>query len=91
MSCTENNLFYDKENSKSIWDKNNKILNLHKTLQKIRFATGDEFWFYYIYFIYALLYIINFSVCHQIRIILWGGRLAHILEFTPNSSNDDDA
>lgn len=35
MSFTENNLFYDKENSKSIWDINNKIPNLLKTFEKI--------------------------------------------------------
>lgn len=42
MNCKENNLFYDKGNSKSIWDKNNKIFNLPKTLGKIQFTTGDE-------------------------------------------------
>lgn len=52
MSFTENNLFYDKGNSKSIWDINNKIPNLLKTLEKkVPFTARDGFilvqiWYY---------------------------------------------
>lgn len=49
MSFTENNLFYDKGNSKSIWDINNKIPNLLKTLEnKYNLQLETDLFFCYI-------------------------------------------